>query len=213
MERQTCPDPRTKAPVLTIDPETHTFAVKECPYDGPMSAKAWRGINKLFLDDCSAGKFYPTAPADVYQHAVLAAETAAERIAAGMPLKDGVSADTYVIAAAKLATLNYCARKVLPKREEHAAVEDGRIAELRVRAPLHVRAERALNFLSELCERILATDRKLGETVVLAFAAYIVCDGNFAAACKLAHISKDRWYRDWPIWCRWARAAARERQV
>lgn len=203
-------EPRN-VPVLQFDHDTHEFVPVMSAYDGPITEKAWRGINKKFLDDYAAGKFYPAAPADVYQHAVQAAETAAERIAAGMTLKDGVSADTYVIAAAKLATLNYCERKVLPKREEHAAVEEGRIAELRVRAPLHVRAELALNFLSELCERILATDRQLGETVVLAFAAYIVCDGNFAAACKLAHISKDRWYRDWPIWCRWARAAARER--
>ena len=197
--------------VLDYDPLTGKFTPRESAYAGPVSAKAWRGINALFLREHAAGRFYPADPADAYQRAILEAETAAEKIAAGMTLKDGVSADTYVIAAAKLAMLNHCERKVLPTREEHAAVEDGRVSELRVRAPLHVRAEYALNFLSELCERILATDRKLGETVVLAFAAYIVCDGNFAAACKLAHISRDRWYRDWPLWCRWARAAARER--
>ena len=196
--------------VLDYNPLTGEFTARECSYNGPVSDKAWRGINALFLAEQAAGRFYPADPADAYQRAILEAETAAEKIAAGMPLKAGVSADTYVIAAAKLAMLNYCARKVLPTREEHAAVEDGRICDLRVRAPLHVRAEYAVNFLSELCERILATDRRLGETIVTAFAAYIVCDGNFAAACKLAHISKDRWYRDWPIWCRWARAAARE---
>lgn len=81
---------------------------------------------------------------------------------------------------------------------------------LRGGTPLHIRAQRALNLLSELCERILATDRTIGEKIVTAFAAYIVTDGHFVSCCKLTHISKDRWYREWPTWLAWARAAARE---
>ena len=200
-----------KVPVLDYNPCTQEFVVRESAYDGPISARAWRGINKKFLDDYAAGKFYPLEPEDAYQSAVVEAEKAAAKIAAGLRLKKKASPETYEIAATKLALMNFTQRKVLPMRREHAAVEDGHVGELRVRAPLHVRAEHALNYLSELCARILATDRTLGETVVLAFAAYIVADGNFAEACKLAHISKDRWYRDWPLWCSWARAAARER--
>ena len=200
-----------RVPVLMFDHDTHEFVPTMSAYDGPIKEKAWRGINKKFLDDYAAGKFYPLSPEDAYQSAVHEAEKAAAKIADGLQFEKKTAPETYEIGAAKLKLLNFCERKVLPTREKHAAIEEGRIRELRVHAPLHVRAEYALNFLSELCERILATDRKLGETVVLAFAAYIVCDGNFAAACKLAHISRDRWYRDWPLWCRWARAAARER--
>lgn len=197
-------------PVLQFDHDTHEFVPTMSAYDGPITGKAWRGINKRFLDDYDAGKFYPLAPEDAYQSAVLEAEKAAAKIADGLQLKKKCTPETYEIGAAKLRLLNFCERKVLPTREEHAAVEDGRICELRVRASLHVRAEYALNFLSELCERILLTDRKIGNEIVLAFAAYIVCDGNFAAACKLAHISKNRFYRKFGSWCAWARAAARE---
>ena len=76
--------------------------------------------------------------------------------------------------------------------------------------PMHVRAERALNFLSELCERILLTDRKIGNEVVLAFAAYICCDGNIVEASKFARISKNRFYGKFGYWCACARAASRE---
>ena len=200
----------TRVPVLQFDHDTHEFVPTMSAYDGPITEKAWRGINKKFLDDYAAGKFYPLGPEDAYQYAVHEAEKAAAKIADGLQLKKTCTPETYEIGAAKLRLLNFCARKVLPTREEHAAIEEGRICELRVRAPLHVRAEYALNFLSELCERILATDRQLGETIVLAFAAYICCDGNIVEASKLARISKNRWYRDWPIWCAWARAAARE---
>lgn len=203
------PGPR-HVPVLQFDHDTHEFVPTMSAYDGPITEKAWRGINKKFLDDYAAGKFYPLEPEDAYQSAVHEAEKAAAKIADGLQFEKKTAPETYEIAAAKLRLLNFCERKVLPTREEHAAVEDGRIYELRVRAPLHVRAEYALNFLSELCERILATNRKLGETVVLAFAAYIVCDGNIVEASKLARISKNTFYGKFSYWCAWARAAARE---
>lgn len=73
------------------------------------------------------------------------------------------------------------------------------------------REEKATALLGEICERLLKSpDRKLGEVIVNVFAAYVVADGNFVEACKLAHISKDRWYRDWSLWCRRARAVACE---
>lgn len=199
-----------KVPVLDYNPLTGEFTTRESAYDGPITDKAWRGINKQFLDDYAAGKFYPLTPEDAYQDAVLEAEKAAAKIAGGLQLEKRTAPETYEIGAAKLKLLNFCERKVLPTREEHAAVEEGRVCELRVRAPLHVRAEYALNFLSELCERILATDRKIGNEVVLAFAAYIVCDGNIVEASKLARISKNTFYGKFSYWCRWARAAARE---
>ena len=199
-----------RVPVLEFDHDTHEFVPVMSAYEGPIEEKAWRGINKRFLDDYAAGKFYPLSPEDAYQCAVLEAEKADAKIQGGMKFKKKTAPETYEIGAAKLKLLNFCERKVLPTREEHAAVEEGRICELRVRAPLHVRAEYALNFLSELCERILATDRKIGNEVVLAFAAYIVCDGNIVEASKLARISKNRFYGKFGDWCRWARAAARE---
>lgn len=249
-----------KITALEFDTATGGFVPRTCEYEGPVSPKAWNGINSWFLRLNASGRFYPLSPADALQIAVKAAESAAAKVAAGLRLKDGVSADTYVIGAAKLAMISHIERRIKPIRETYRSIERrttgrGAVGEdrfdadnhngaedaptremseadgehdggtppagtpataqtladgLRGGTPLHVRAERALNRLGELCERILATDRKMGETVVLAFAAYIVCDGNFVRACKLAHISKDRWYRDWPLWCRWARAAARE---
>ena len=199
-----------QVPVLQFDHDTHEFVPVMSAYDGPITDKAWRGINKQFLDDYAAGKFYPLAPEDAYQDAVLEAEKAAAKIADGLQLEKKCTPETYEIGAAKLKLLNFCERKVLPTREKHAAIEEGRVCELRVRAPLHVRAEYALNFLSELTERILLTDRKIGNEVVLAFAAYIVCDGNIVEASKLAHISKNRFYGKFGSWCAWARAAARE---
>lgn len=228
-----------KITALEFDTATGGFVPRTCEYEGPVSPKAWNGINSWFLKLNASGRFYPLSPADALQIAVKAAESAADKVAAGLRLKDGVSADTYVIGAAKLAMISHIERRIKPIRETYRSIERrttgrGAVGEdrfdadnhngaedaptremseadgLRGGTPLHVRAERALNRLGELCERILATDRKMGETVVLAFAAYIVCDGNFVRACKLAHISKNRWYRDWPLWCRWARAAARE---
>ena len=199
-----------KIPVLDFNPLTGEFTTRESAYDGPITEKAWRGINKKFLDDYAAGKFYPLGPEDAYQSAVHEAEKAAAKIADGLQLKKKCTPETYEIGAAKLRLLNFCERKVLPTREEHAAIEEGRICELRVRAPLHVRAEYALNFLSELCERIILTDREIGNEVVLAFAAYICCDGNIVEASKLARISKNTFYGKFGYWCRWARAAARE---
>ena len=200
----------TLVPVLQFDHTTHEFVPTMSAYDGPITEKAWRGINKRFLDDYAAGKFYPLAPEDAYQYAVLEAEKAAAKIADGLAFEKKTAPETYEIAAAKLAMLNFTQRKVLPTREEHAAVEDGRIYELRVRAPLHVRAQYALNFLGELCERIILTDREIGNEVVLAFAAYICCDGNIVEASKLARISKNTFYGKFGYWCAWARAAAKE---
>ena len=157
-----------QVPVLQFDHDTHEFVPVMSAYDGPITEKAWRGINKKFLDDYAAGKFYPLGAEDAYQYAVLEAEKAAAKIADGLQLKKKTAPETYEIAAAKLRLLNFCERKVLPTREKHAAIEEGRICELRVRAPLHVRAEYALNFLSELCERILLTDRKIGNEAAIA---------------------------------------------
>ena len=71
------------------------------------------------------------------------------------------------------------------------------------------REEKATALLGEICERLLKSpDRKLGEEIVNVFAAFIVADGNHFEAARLAHIGKNRWYREWPRWCRLARVAA-----
>lgn len=249
-----------KIPVLDFNPLTGEFTTRESAYHGPITEKAWRGINKKFLDDYAAGKFYPLSPEDAYQSAVHEAEKAAAKIADGLQFEKKTAPETYEIGAAKLRLLNHGIREVTPARNAYRAVESktmgrGAVGEdgfdidnhngaedspdkimcdlsdepceesvpagtpstaqaladgLRGGTPMHVRAEHALNYLSELCERILLTDRKIGNEVVLAFAAYIVCDGNIVEASKLAHISKNRFYRKFSYWCAWARAAARE---
>ena len=250
-----------RVPVLQFDHDTHEFVPVMSAYDGPITEKAWRGINKTFLDDYAAGKFYPLEPEDAYQYAVLEAEKAAAKITDGLQLTKKCTPETYEIGAAKLKLLNHGIREVTPARNAYRAVESqtmgrGAVGEdgfdidnhngaedcpdkimcdlsdepceesvpagtpstaqsladgLRGGTPMHVRAERALNYLSELCERILLTDREIGNMVVLAFAAYICCDGNIVEASKLAHISKNTFYGKFGYWCRWARAAARER--
>lgn len=249
-----------KITALECDVTTGEFVPHECEYEGPIGKEAWKSIASCFLKKNASARFYPLSPADAWQTAVKAAESAARKIAGGLVLRKGVRPSTYIIGAAKLALHDFIERQVNPARETYRTIEQrtmgkGAIGEdhfdadnhnaadgahskemseasdddtgetpppgtpstaqalanaLRGGTPMHIRAERALNRLSELCERILATDRRMGETIVLAFAAYIVADGNFAEACKLAHISKDRWYRDFPLWCKWARAAARE---
>lgn len=249
-----------KIPVLDYNPLTREFTTRESAYDGPITEKAWRGINKKFLDDYATGKFYPLRPEDAYQSAVLEAEKAAAKIADGLQLKKKCTPETYEIGAAKLKLLNLGIREVTPARNAYRAVESktigrGAVGEdgfdidnhngaedcpdkimsdlsdepceesvpagtpstaqaladgLRGGTPMSVRSERALNFLSELTERILLTDRKIGNEVVLAFAAYICCDGNIVEASKLAHISKNTFYGKFSYWCAWARAAARE---
>ena len=249
-----------KSLLLDFNPLTREFVARESVYNGPITGKAWRGINKKFLDAYGAGKFYPLGPEDAYQSAVMEAEKAAAKITNGLVLKKKTTPETYEIAAAKLKLLNLAIRDVTPARNLYRAIESKTVAKgavgeddfdidnhngaedcpdkimsdlsdepceesvpagtpstaqaladgLHGRTPMHVRAERALNHLSELCERILATDRKIGEEIVLAFAAYIVCDGNIVDASRLAHISKNRFYKKFGYWCAWARAAARE---
>lgn len=249
-----------RVPVLEFDHDTHEFVPVMSAYEGPIEEKAWRGINKRFLDDYAAGKFYPLSPEDAYQCAVLEAEKADAKIQGGMKFKKKTAPETYEIGAAKLKLLNHGIREVTPARNAYRAVESktmgrGAVGEdgfdidnhngaedcpdkimsdiseepceesvpagtpstaqaladgLRSGTPMHVRAERALNHLSELCERILATDREIGNEIVLAFAAYICCDGNIVDASKLAHISKNSFYGKFDYWCAWARAAAKE---
>ena len=73
---------------------------------------------------------------------------------------------------------------------------------------LRERQEKAAVLLGEICERLLATDRKTGEEIVDVFAAYVAADGNHFAAAHLVHIGKNRWYRSWPHWLALARRAA-----
>ena len=84
--------------------------------------------------------------------------------------------------------------------------------ELRGGTPMHVRAERAFNRIVEYLFRIRCTDHALWETLLLVAAAMIVTDCNHVEAAELAGFSKSTWYRKWPEWKRWFRAAARERK-
>ena len=70
------------------------------------------------------------------------------------------------------------------------------------------REEKATAVLGEICERLLATDRKIGREITDVFAAYVAADGNHFAAAHLVHIGKNRWYRSWPRWLALARRAA-----
>ena len=86
------------------------------------------------------------------------------------------------------------------------------LGELRSGTPMSVRSDRAFNRICELMFRIRCTDRAVWETLVTVVAAMILTDNNHVEAAKLAGYSKSSWYRKWPTWCAWFRAAARERQ-
>lgn len=208
-------------PLLTKNPETGKLEKTTTEWETDIPRKVFLSINKLILRKAEDGTLYLDEPIDVY-HKVLAAVFAKnEAIKAGKVILDkGATKETYLIGTANLLVLSHWDRKIKPIREAYRKAEDLLAQEdvtfwdlgerLRSGTPMHVRAERALNYLSELCERILLTNRPVGETIVTAFAAYIVADGNVVEACKLAHISKNTWYAKWKTWCAWARAAARE---
>ena len=84
------------------------------------------------------------------------------------------------------------------------------LGELRGGTPMSVRSERALNRIAELLFRIRHTDHAVWETLLSVAAAFIVADGNMVEAARLLGMSKSSWYRKWPYWKRWFRAAARE---
>ena len=86
------------------------------------------------------------------------------------------------------------------------------LGELRGGTPMSVRRERAINRLAEYLFRIRHTDHAVWETLLSVAAAFIVADGNMVEAAQLLGMSKSTWYRKWPTWCAWFRAAARERQ-
>lgn len=84
--------------------------------------------------------------------------------------------------------------------------------ELRGGTPMHVRAERAFNRIVEYLFRIRCTDHEVWETLITVVAAMIVTDCNKVEAAQLAGFSKTDFYRKWPEWRWWFRAAARERR-
>lgn len=87
------------------------------------------------------------------------------------------------------------------------------LGELRGGTPMSVRRERAINRLAEYLYRIQRTRNALPvwRTLIDICAAYDVADGNQVEAARLLGMSKSTWYRKWPMWCAWFRAAARER--
>ena len=86
------------------------------------------------------------------------------------------------------------------------------LGELRGGTPMSVRSERALNRIAELLFRIQRTKNALPvwRTLIDVCAAFIVADGNMVEAAQLLGMSKSTWYRKWPYWLRWFRAAAKE---
>ena len=88
------------------------------------------------------------------------------------------------------------------------------LGELRGGTPMSVRGERALNRLAEYLFRIQRTKKALPvwRTLINVCAAYVVADGGMVEAARLLGMSKSTWYRKWPYWRRWFRAAAKERQ-
>ena len=86
------------------------------------------------------------------------------------------------------------------------------LGELRGGIPMSVRRERAINRLAEYLHRIQRTKNALPvwRTLIDVCAAYDVADGNHVEAAALLGMSKSTWYRKWPTWCAWFRAAAKE---
>ena len=86
------------------------------------------------------------------------------------------------------------------------------LGELRGGTPMSVRSERALNRIAEYLFRIQRTKNALPvwRTLIDVCAAYAFADGNHVEAARLLGMSKSTWYRKWPVWCAWFRAAAQE---
>lgn len=88
------------------------------------------------------------------------------------------------------------------------------LGELRGGTPMSVRRERAINRLAEYLFRIQRTKNALPmwRTLIDVCAAYSVADCDQVKAARLLGMSKSTWYRKWPTWCAWFRAAAKERR-
>lgn len=86
------------------------------------------------------------------------------------------------------------------------------LGELRGGTPMSVRRERAINRLAEYLFRIQRTRNALPvwKTLIDVCAAYDVADGDQVEAARLLGMGKSTWYRKWPMWRAWFRAAAKE---
>ncbi len=110
-------------PVLYRHPSTGLLEPIESRYEGPLSPKVWKRINREFLKLDAAGYFFPMESLDAYSEAIREVERTAERIAKREIVLETSSAETYLASTAKIAFHHFHLRVVSPMRDEYRRVE------------------------------------------------------------------------------------------
>ncbi|MBR4653019.1 MAG: hypothetical protein IKO72_06625 [Kiritimatiellae bacterium] len=189
-------------------------------YEGTITPKVWRMLCKHVRKLDEQGYFYPLDTMDAYQYAALCIEVKA----AQMPPLDRATTETYLISTMRKCLWRFHVNKVLPVRETYREIEDRLFAkdaletcdcddgeilsvqQLAEALPGLPDAEERRRFAAATLMEIL--DAIDNPEVSRAFTAYVVADGRFAEAARLAQISMSRFYARWKSWLTVARKAA-----
>jgi len=110
-------------PFLYRHPETGYFEPRPCAYDGPVSLKVWKRLNRQFLKLNAGNYFWPSDGADAYGEAITSVCTAAGKIVRGEIVLKNDSPDPYLTGVAFKALYRYHLREVMPQRAVYRAVE------------------------------------------------------------------------------------------
>lgn len=110
-------------PVLYRHHSTGLLEPIESRYEGPISPKVWKRINREFLKLDAAGYFFPMESLDAYSEAIRVVERTAVRIAGGEIVLETSSAETYLTNAARISLHHFHLRVVSPMRAEYRRVE------------------------------------------------------------------------------------------
>ncbi len=216
---------RTTIPCLYRDPATGYLEVKYGRYEGLIPPKVWFALNKRVRKLDEEGYFFPLDAMDAYHDTVNEMEHKADE----MPQLGQASMETYLIATIRHALFRFHIKKVVPVRDAYRRVEDRMFA---VDTLDNIESEEkngiSLRSLAEALPGVPSYEerRRLAQISVRelldalddaeisrAFIAYIVADGRFVEAARLAQIGVNRFYAMWKSWLAAAKTAAENVRV
>ncbi len=216
---------KTTIPCLQRNPDNGNIEVAYSKYTGRIPPKVWFALNKRVRKLDEQGYFFPLDAMDAYHHTVAEITKRAD----AMPELDMAAMETYLIGTTKKTLFQFHVRRVIPMRESYRKVEDMLYARDMVEKcdvgedgsfSLQQIAE-ALPGVPSYEERRMIAQISVRELLDVlddfeisrAFMAYIVADGHFAEAARLARIGVNRFYDMWKSWLAVARAAAENVRV
>ena len=175
-------------------------------YEGNVPVKLLEHLAQTILEMNQRGSFYPLDAMDIYQKLYLKLEQKSMKL----PELNEANSETYLSGVLRLQLLEDLSRNVDKNRQEHEQVmklfdklmshqladaDDTLrdVAESLAYDPETMTQEKARRIINDTLPRLKPETRT-------AFLAYLQADGNFVIAARLSHISKKRYYRDFPKW-------------